>query len=1318
MSEPETRYVDRQSLIANPQSAVRNCLGAAGVLFLLILAAGPRASWAGPNQTVAASAIGLLRVRFETKVVNSRSYANPFTDVTLTATFIRPDKSRVSFWGFYDGDGNGGQTGSVWRLRFMPDQVGPWSYECSFSDGAPGTSGTFRCIANGAKPGPLRIDPANPRCWVFADGSHLFPRAYTAPELFVAGNPTHRTYWIDYFFGTRHKFNLCNANLLNYVAVGDELNWKGTPYKAPDPAQEGKYVTISGNGLFPFLYSGTRPKFDGGSNVDWLRPSIRCWANVDEILRELEAREVVWFNHWGMIGWDWSGNGRLLVPAPARKPALRYWLARLAPYWNVTWNIAGEWDELLTPAELDELGTFLKEMDPWKHPVTSHALGTTVDRPWVDFRVQQFAAGTSSDSVTNASRAVADYANKPVFAFETSWEATPGKLTPDQVRTGAWGSAMGGAFYLYAECFEPTLTWGDGEAFKFIEIMHDLLGSLAYWKLKPDHAVVNTGSLCLADPGREYVVYRQSGGTIAIDLPGAGPAFQAEWLDPRTGARKPATAVEGRVKRTFACPDARDWVLHLNRGAAAMPSGSQGTGDFFVSPQGKDTWSGKRADPREDDGPFATVARAREAVRELLKTQKEPRPVRVVLRGGTYYLDSPLVFGPEDSGTEQAPVVYSAAAGEKVVLSGGRRLENGRWGELNGHKAWVVEIAEVKAGTWRFRQLFVNGERRPRTRLPKQGEYRIESLPGYTGDFLRSPTKQFVYTPGDIVPTWHNLQDVEIVGVTRWLDNRLLIESVSAESRTVTFDRPSLFALVSSATSGDGTARPAVYWVENVFETLDTPGQWYLDRPRGELYYLPRPGEKMSAAEIIAPRLTQVVRVVGRAGAPVHDLRFEGLIFAHTEWQPPADYASSLQAGIEVPGALLFDYAERCAVTGGGVQHIGNYGVEVGVGCADLEIAHTQLTDLGAGGLRIGHFFSWETDGSGRLTERGLHRKAAMPQGPHSRRITVADNEIAHGGRFTPEAVGVFVGDNADNQIIHNHIYDFFYSGISVGSVQNFGPSQAGGNIIEYNHVHDIGQGMLSDLAGIYTCSTPGSRVAYNIVHDVVRRDYGGWGIYPDEGSHDMVIQKNLVYRCQDGALFAHHNHDITAENNIFAFSRSAQIERGGIGGFALACRRNLVYYLEGKAIGDYGGERWGRDICAFDRNLYWNASGKPVLFANKSWSEWQATGQDKDGLIADPLFVDPAHGDFTLRPGSPASQIGFQPWDLSAIGPRPPSARSQPETREYRMSGNVAKIRTIEGKSAVEVRRKTAEILDFRRVSVFGSLSGSRIGHVSDEAT
>jgi hypothetical protein len=213
---------------------------------------------------------------FEASITNSRSYTNPFTDVALRSKFVRPDKSEVSFWGFHDGDGSGGQTGSVWKFRFMPDQLGRWSYEASFSDGAPGITGQFDCVARDAKPGPLRVYAANPHYWIFADGTRFFAQAYTAPELFVTRNERHWRSWVNYFFGGKHRFNLCNANLLNFVRVGEELNWQGIPYKAPDPDRDGQYVTIAGNGFFPFLYSGARPLFDGGSNVDWLRPSVRA----------------------------------------------------------------------------------------------------------------------------------------------------------------------------------------------------------------------------------------------------------------------------------------------------------------------------------------------------------------------------------------------------------------------------------------------------------------------------------------------------------------------------------------------------------------------------------------------------------------------------------------------------------------------------------------------------------------------------------------------------------------------------------------------------------------------------------------------------------------------------------------------------------------------------------------------------------------------------------------------------------------------------------------------------------------------------------
>ena len=254
--------------------------------------------------------------------------------------------------------------------------------------------------------------------------------------------------------------------------------------------------------------------------------------------------------------------------------------------------------------------------------------------------------------------------------------------------------------------------------------------------------------------------------------------------------------------------------------------------DFFVSPKGNDTWTGKRAEPGEDDGPFATVDRAREAVRAQVKTLNRPRPVRVVLRAGMYYLDMPLGFGPEDSGSRDAPVVYAAAPGEKVTLSGGHRLQGGRWAEVNGRKAWAVDIPEAKVDTWRFRQLFVNGERRPRTRLPKKastGSNRCLATPA-TSSRARpggSSTPRATSSPaGATSGTWRSSGSRD--GWTAGCRSR----ASTRQSRTVTFDRPSLFALLS----GD---RPGPYWVENVVEALNTPGQWYLDRPQEASVGLP-----------------------------------------------------------------------------------------------------------------------------------------------------------------------------------------------------------------------------------------------------------------------------------------------------------------------------------------------------------------------------------------------------------------------------------------------------------------------------------------------
>jgi len=692
----------------------------------------------------------------------------------------------------------------------------------------------------------------------------------------------------------------------------------------------------------------------------------------------------------------------------------------------------------------------------------------------------------------------------------------------------------------------------------------------------------------------------------------------------------------GRTKTRSACfhsaiSSGLFWILALLAFAGHLAGQTNRVYvEFFVSPRGNDSWSGRELEPAGTNGPFATLERARDVVRALRRTQGAQVPARVTIRGGTYYLDRPVEFASEDSGAQSAPMIYAAVPREKVILSGGRRLAGGHWSEVNHQRAWVVEVPEAKQGGCRFRQLFVNGERRPRTRLPKRGEYQIESLldvPISDAAWEKS-VRRFVYS-GSNIQRWHNLQDVEVVAPVRWVDNHLPIQGLDPDKRIVTFDRSSVFNLVELYHT-----KPSTYWVENVFEALDAPGQWYLDRASGQLSCLPMENEDLSAAELVAPRFDQLVRVVGRPDAPVRFLHLEGLTFAHTEWEPPKDWAASGQAAVDVPGALFVTQANQCAIRHCQVEHVGTYAIEVGAGCHDIEISHNRLVDLGGGGVKLGH---------------------------ESQRSVVADNEIAHGGRIFMSAVGVWVGHSAGNQIVHNHIHDFHYTGISVGWQWNFKPSKAVSNVIELNHIHDLGHGLLSDMGGIYTLgASPGTRLRGNVIHDIKARAYGGWGIYPDEGSSEILIENNLVYRCSSSPFFAHYNRKITVQNNIFALGEQCQVERAGAMAGAeqeYSFRRNIVYYRQGQLVGYWD---TNNHTFAYERNLYWNASGAPLAFYGKSYADWQSAGQDKDSLIADPLFTDPEHGNFTLRLNSPAVRIGFKPWDMSAAGPRVSMTREQ----------------------------------------------------------
>lgn len=664
---------------------------------------------------------------------------------------------------------------------------------------------------------------------------------------------------------------------------------------------------------------------------------------------------------------------------------------------------------------------------------------------------------------------------------------------------------------------------------------------------------------------------------------------------------------------------------------------------FYVAPNGNDAWSGRRAraDRAKGDGPFATLQRARDAVREVKRAHggRLSQPVTVLVRGGTYRLTEPLVFTPEDSGTPACPVTYAAYRDERPVISGGRRITGWKPITLHGRQLWTVDLPEVRTGNWYFHQLWVNGQCRPRARHPNHGFFRITGLPDVTP---QTPWDQgqnrFQFAPGEgagapPLRAWENLEDVDVIVLHLWVDVRLAVSRVDEARRVVTFTHSSSRRLT------EGGA-PARYYVENALELLDAPGEWYLNRKTGTLYYLPLPGEELSRAEdngrlpVIAPALPQLVRLDGRpeAGQFVEHLAFRGLTFTHAEWWLPRDDPGDYQAASAVPGAIDGDGVSHCAFEDCTIAHVSQYAIQLARGCRNNAIQACRLFDLGAGGVKIG--------------EPVIRDDPAQQTGDNE----ITDNEIHAGGRTFHQAVGIWIGQSFGNRIAHNEIHDLYYTGISVGWTWGYGKTLARDNRIEANDVHHLGQGWLSDLGGIYTLGIqPGTVIRGNRFHDIAGYSYGGWGIYFDEGSSQIVAENNLVYRTTHGGFHQHYGRENVVRNNLFALGRDAQIQRSAVEPHrSFTFERNVVYWREGKLLAG----SWEGDV-ALDHNLYGHAGGGEIRFGDLTWEQWRAQGRDLHSRIAGPLLVDPSKEDFRLQPGSPAWALGFEPLDLSGVGPR-----------------------------------------------------------------
>ena len=644
---------------------------------------------------------------------------------------------------------------------------------------------------------------------------------------------------------------------------------------------------------------------------------------------------------------------------------------------------------------------------------------------------------------------------------------------------------------------------------------------------------------------------------------------------------------------------------------------------IYVSPSGNDANPGTKAQP------VASLERACAEVRRLKMAGPLREAVTIYLRGGTYRRDTPLLLTDADSGTTSCPVIWTACPDEHVILSGGVPVAAWNLVTVNGKAAWSTTLPEVARGAWFFRSLYSADARLPRARLPQTGYFKIASFVDGDGPAKRSwqdGRNRWHYAPGDLA-AWPDLANAEAVELTQWVDSHLPLAAVDEATRTVTFGKRTMHNPETGAR----------YYIENVRAGLAASGDWCLSRATGELLYIPRPGDTLPATVLIAPRIPTLVHMDG-----VANVVFRGITFSHTEWFFPAGFAADwahanevwafAQAASGVPAAVSGQHTSRVALEQCTFAHLGGYAVEFGAASRGNRVAACSFFDLGAGAVKIG--------------------PAKLSDGPSEDNV-VTDCHICDGCRRFRGAVAIWTGQTKRTQITYNHIHDFDYSGISCGWTWGLKPEESGsaGNLIAWNHIHDVGRGVLGDNGGIYLLGVqPGTVVEYNLVHDV-KGTHVSRGIYLDDGGSAMTIRNNLSYGNKTANYFQWKSNNNRVENNIFALGEESQIELGGAvfngGGPAAVFTHNIILCQPGPLLNQF---HWAdvRVIYSFDENLYWRPGGQALE------AGWRALGWDKNSLEADPRFADAEKRDFRLRPDSPALKMGFKPFDLSKVGPRP----------------------------------------------------------------
>jgi len=710
--------------------------------------------------------------------------------------------------------------------------------------------------------------------------------------------------------------------------------------------------------------------------------------------------------------------------------------------------------------------------------------------------------------------------------------------------------------------------------------------------------------------------------------------------------------------------------------AASTGHAQSADADFYVAINGSDDWSGTLASPtvERNDGPFATLERARDAVRKL--KEKKSSPIVVMAREGIYQLGKTIVFGVEDSGSADATITYAAYPGENPVLSSGQKIDN--WKPLADDLPGLPEAAKGKLQVAdvsnQFRTLYDTEGLLPRARSN-----------GFIP--LKGSSRDHLHFPKDQLKNWSSITDLEIVVRPHhaWIVNILPVISMDNEAH-----------IARTSTESTYVMNPLHFlretescWFENALDYLDEPGEWALNSQQGELYLWPR-----NESPVFAPRLSELVRIEGQIDKegpqdkPVQHLIFRGLTFKHAErYQLNSDDAG-LQHDWDMfdkDNALLrLRGTENCLIEDCHFLHSGSGAIRIDLHGQANRIVGNHIEHMGGGGILLCGYGPGTKDAN--------------------RNNLVSNNHIHHVGEIYWHSPGIFLWQSGENRVANNLIHHTNYTALILsGCMTEF--FHRGGreltrtirwheipggraertldevrpylhthdNLIELNEIHHAME-KLGDGNAIYIRGAgPDNVIRRNYIHHLVSPMHMQCAIRTDGGQRDTLIAENLIYKCTSQGIMLKLNN--RCENNIVAEIISPPrgnylaLREGPMTGATV--KRNIFYSPGGDTTfidelaprkKDKTEDRRGRDLARasdadFDSNIYYCRSNPEI--ATATLKKQHMDGVDINSEAVDPLFVDPENGDFRFQPDSPALKMGIVPIDFSEIGLRSKSTKT-----------------------------------------------------------